>query len=134
MLVPAEAGPSAERRLDLRLCLQACRRQLERAADEGRTVFVGQREGVLRRQLVALGRRVVRDEVAGRLGVQPLADVALRGASLLGELGRGDGARLRHRLVQAEPIAEHDQAGVHGRSKLSDQLPEKCVELVLVDD
>ena len=84
--MPAEAGPTLEDLFDVRRRLQSGRRQLERSADECRAVLVRQGHRLLRGQLVALRGRVVGDESARGLRVQPLADVALARPGLLGQL------------------------------------------------
>ena len=76
LLVPAHAGAGAERLLDPRLGPQRAERELERAGQEDRPVRVGQREGLLVGQRVAVGARVVLDVAAGGLPAQPLGDVA----------------------------------------------------------
>ena len=73
-------------------------RDLEEARQVRGALRVGQRERLLGRQRVAAALRVVLDVAARRLGVQPLAHVALGGAGALGELGRASaGPRRRAR-------------------------------------
>jgi hypothetical protein len=133
VLMPAETAAGLEGGLDLRARPERGRRQLKCATYERGAVLVGKGHGLLRGQLVALRDGIVGHEPAGRLRVQPLADVPFGRAGLFSELLRSYGLAVRHRLVESEPVADHDQAGIHRRSKLANHLAEKGVELVLVD-
>jgi anti-sigma B factor antagonist len=73
------------------------------------------------------------DVLARRLGVQPLAHVALGGAGPLGQLGGGERARVRQLAIEAEAVADHDERGVHGGAELDDGLAEERVQPLLVD-
>jgi hypothetical protein len=108
-------------------------RELEGAGHEGRAVGLGEGHGLLGRELVAVGLGVVHDVAAGRLGVEPLAHVALGGVGTGGELGRRRRPGLGQRAVQAELVADDDQRGVHGRAELGDGLAEQRVEALLVN-
>lgn len=44
-----------------------------------------------------------------------------------GELGRGDGARAGHRLVEPEPVADDDESGVDGGAELADRWPRNAL-------
>src|SRR5207247_3082768 len=48
-------------------------------------------------------------------------------------LGRGERPRARHRLVEAELVADHYQGGVHGRTHLAHRLAHERLELPFVD-
>ena len=120
VLVPADAGPAAERLGDLRLVAHGGRHQLEGAGEERRAVLVGERDRVLGGQRVAAV--LVGHVAAGGLRAQPLAHVALAGAGALRELARRERACSRHRLVEPEPVADHDERRVQRRPELADRL------------
>ena len=75
----------------------------------------------------------VGDVAAGGLGVEPLADVALVRAGALSQLARGQRARAGQRLVEAEPVADHDQRRVQRRAELAHGLEHELLDLRLVD-
>jgi hypothetical protein len=131
--VPAIAGATLECALDLGRRFQRGQRQLEGAANEGWARLVSQCQSLLGRQGVAVGARVVLQVAASRLGVQPFADVALCGAGAVSQLGRAGRARPRQAAIEAEPVADDDQAGVDGGAELAHHLPDECHQLVLVD-
>ena len=95
-------------------------------------MLVGQHEGVLGRERVAVGAGLVGDDAAGRLGVEPLADVALVRAGALGELAGGAGA-VGQRPVQADVVADGDERGVEGGAELGGELSGEGLDLGLVD-
>ena len=96
VLVPAEArrrcGPP---RRSCGESMHRAERDLEEPGQVGRAVRIGQRDRLLGRQRVAAAVGVVVDVAARRLGVQPLADVALGGAGALGQFGRRQTAGAR---------------------------------------
>jgi hypothetical protein len=59
--------------------------------------------------------------------------VPLGRAGPLGQLGRAERPGTGHGPVQAEAVAEHDHAGLHGRPQVLDELAKEGVELGLVD-
>jgi hypothetical protein len=129
--VPADPGAGAEGLGDARLALEAGQGELERAGQVHRAGRVGQREGLLLGEAEAPAGRVVGHIAGGGLGGQPLADVPLGGAGPLGQLGRAE--RPGPGPVQAEAVAEHDHAGLHGRPQVLRELAQEVVELALVD-
>jgi hypothetical protein len=60
-------------------------------------------------------------------------DVPLGGAGPLGQLGRAERPSTGHGPVQAEAVAEHDHAGLHGRPQVLHELAQEVVELTFVD-
>ena len=87
--------------------------------DEPRALGIDEDRGVAVRQRVAAGvrgrrwRRPRRGR-PDRLVLEPLPRVARMDAGPLGQLGRGRGALLGQRAVQAEPVAEIDGLHVEG--------------------
>ncbi len=81
---------------------------------------VGQRDGLLGRQRVPAAVGVVADEASGRLRVQPLAHVPLRGPGARGEIGGRERARAGQRPVQPELVAHDDERGVQRGADLAD--------------
>ncbi len=80
-----------------------------------RAVRVGEAERLLLAQEVPAAHRVVLDVAARGLVGEPLADVALVGAGALGQLVRGHGFAVGHRLVEAELVAQaHHYPAVAG--------------------
>jgi len=77
--------------------------------DIGRAV-PGQEAGVLRRQDVLSGSRVVADQPAGDHGAEPFPDVPLGKPGPAGQ-ARAGGRPARGRLEQAGPVADADQQG-----------------------
>ena len=131
VLVPAGADPAAERVGDPRLVAHGRRHQLEGAGEERRAGLVGEHDGVLggqRVQAVLVGH--VR---AGGLRAQPLAHAALAGAGPLGQFARGERTRSRHRLVEPEPVADHDQRSVERGAELSDGPVDELLDLLRID-
>jgi hypothetical protein len=118
LLVPADPGAGAEGLGDARLALEAGQGELERAGQVHRDGRVGEGEGLLLGEAEASAGRVVGHVAGGGLGGQPLANVPL---------GPGHGP------VQAEAVAEHDHAGLHGRPQVLHELAHEGVALVLVD-
>ena len=133
VLVPAVPRAAARGIHDVLRVVHGAERDLEEAGQERRAVGVGHRERVLGWQRVALRRRVVRDVVAGRLRVEPLAGVRLCGLSALGQLG-GRARPVRGQVaVVAELVAHDDECGVERRSDLVDGAEDEAHELVGVD-
>ena len=108
-------------------------RGLERAGHQERARLVGEDERVLGRQDVGRRLGVIDDEAARRLGVEPLAHVALLGAGPRGELRRHDGLAVGHRLVEAELVAERHEGGVERGAQLGGRVADEGLELLLVD-
>jgi hypothetical protein len=133
LLVPADPGATAERLGDARLGLEAGQGELERPGQVGQAGRVGQGEGLLLGQAEPPAGRIVGQVAGGGLGGQPLGHVPLGGAGPLGQLGRAQRPGAGHGPVQAEAVAEHDHAGLHGRPHILDELTDEGVELVLVD-
>ena len=61
------------------------------------------------------------EQSAGGVMLEPLADVALRRTGALGQLGRGGGAVVGERAVQAESFAEVDRVDLQGRAGIAQQ-------------
>ena len=133
VLVPAEPGAAARRLGDLRRVEHRAQRDLEEPGQVGGAVRIGERHGLLRRQGVAAAVRVVVDIAARRLGVQPLADVALGGPGALGQFGGRQRARPGQGPVEAEFVAHHDQRGVQGGADFVHRAEYELHELVAVD-
>jgi hypothetical protein len=131
--VPADPGAGAEGLGDARLGLEAGQGELERPGQVGQAGRVGQGEGLLLGQAEAPAGRVVGQVAGGGLGGQPLGQVPLGRAGPLGQLGRAQRPGAGHGPVQAEAVAEHDHAGLHGRPQVLHELAQEGVELVLVD-
>ena len=131
VLVPAHALAGAEVIGDAVVGLEHAQRQHERARRVHGAVGVGQHEGLLLGQRVAVAGRVVLHVAAGRLAAQPLRDVPRVGAGPRGELpGRGRPAD--QRLVQAELVPDHRSAGRDRRAEVADELPDELIQLGLV--
>ena len=100
---------------------------------EERARLVGEHERVLGRQHVRRRLRVVDDEAARRLGVEPLAHVALLRAGARGQLRRRDGLAVGHGLVEAELVAERHERRVERGAQLGGGVADEGLELLLVD-
>ena len=133
VLVPADPGAGAECVREPGVVGVAGRDDLERAAQEDRAVLVGDHHGLLGRELVGAVGRVVGYVAAGRLVAEPLTDVPLRGTGAGGQRGRRDRPGGRHRLVEAEPVADVQQQPGDGRAHVGDGLPDEGLEPGLVD-
>ena len=139
MLVPADAGPGAGGVGDPRRVQHRAERVLEEPRQIGRAVLVAERDRLLGRQAVGAVARVVGDEAAGGLGVEPLAHVALGGAGARRQLAGRERPGAGERPVEAEPVAHHDQRRVERRADLLDGAEHELLELGgvgrgLVDD
>ena len=133
VLVPADPGAGAERVHEPAVVGVAGRDDLERAGQEDRAVLGGDHHGLLGRQLEGAVGRVVGHVAAGRLVAEPLTDVPFGGAGAGGQRRRRDRAGARHRLVQAEPVADVQQQSRDGRAHVGDRLPDESLEPRLVD-
>src|SRR5262249_58776367 len=80
--------------------------------------FVREDERVLGGQRVRVLGAVVDHEAAGRLRVEPLADVALVRVGARRELLGADGPAIRHRAIEAELVPYRDEGRVQGRPDL----------------
>ena len=134
VLAPAEAGAGDEGLGDVLAGIRGSERELEAARHEGGAAGVGEHQRLLDRHRVAVAGGVVVDPAAGGLGAEPFADVALRGAGALGELGGGQRAAGGELAIEAEAVADHDQRGVDRGAELDDGLAEKRVQALLVDE
>lgn len=105
MLVPAHAGPGAERLLDLVGIMKAGGDDLEETGDECGAVLDCERERLLWRKGVGGGGGVVEDVSAGRVGVEPFADVALAGGCAERQLAGRYRMAVGHGFVEAQAIA-----------------------------
>ena len=108
-------------------------RDLEEPRQVRGAARVGERDRLLGRQRVAAAVGVVVDVAARRLGVQPLAHVALGGAGALGQLGRRQPAGAGQRPIPAELVAHHHQRRVQRRSDLVHGAEDELHQLVAVD-
>ena len=133
VLVPADARARAGGVGDAGRVQHRAERVLEQPRQIGRAVLVAERDRLLGRQAVATVRRVVGDEPAGGLGVEPLEHVALGRAGARRELGGRERAGARQCAVQAEPVAHHDQRRVERRADLLDGAEHELLELVGVE-
>jgi hypothetical protein len=96
-----------------------------------RRALVGERHRLLRRQPEGAVR--VLDVAARRLLAQPLADVALAAAGALGELRGRHRLAVRHRLVEAELVADQHERRRRAAAEILDELAHELLELRLVD-
>src|SRR5262249_5775123 len=74
------------------------------------------------------GRRVVIDVTRSGLGREPLADVTLVRAGLLGELVRRRGTDLGKGPIEPEPIADDDKGRVGGAAEVPNDLVDQRLE------
>jgi hypothetical protein len=132
VLVPAEAFAGAEPLGDLGHGPQRRDGEQERAGQVRRALLVREGEGLLLRERVAAAGRVVLDVLPRGLRVEPLADVALVGARALGQFAGGQRPPGQS-LVQTQPLADDDEAGVERGAEVRDELPQQLIELLLVD-
>ncbi len=133
VLVPADALAGAGRVGDARRVQHGADRELEEAGQVRRAVGVGERDGLLGRQRVAAAVGVIGDVAAGRLHVQPLADVALRGAGALGQLDRREPAGAGQRAVEPELVAHDDERSAERGAHLVDCAEHELREFVSVE-
>jgi hypothetical protein len=82
---------------------------LEEAGQVRRALLIREGHRVLGREREAPAGGVVLNVAAGRLGVEPLAHVALGRARSLGELGRAQRSRVGEGAVEAELVAHDDE-------------------------
>jgi hypothetical protein len=98
-----------------------------------RAGLVGQHEGVLRRQGVAVAPPVVAD-VAGRgLRVEPLAHVAVVRARARGDLGGAARLSVGHRAVEPQLVTDRHQRGAERRPEVRGHLAYERLHAALVD-
>ena len=132
VLVPAESGSGAEPLFDRRHVAQHTKGELHAAGDEGWPILDGKRERLFRCHRVQLFGRVVVDIPASRLVGQPGPHVCRRCPGAVGQfLGRHRGA-VRHRAVQAEPVADDDERGTDSGAKVTDRAADELLENGLV--
>ncbi len=106
---------------------------LEEAGQVGRAGLVGQGHRLLGRQNVATAAGVVFEVAAGRLGVEPLSNVALGTAAAGGHLSRRQRSGAGQGSVQAELVAHDHQSRVQGGTNLIDGSEHEAHQLVHVD-
>ena len=104
--MPADPVAAAERVNKHVVVRVAGRDGLERAAQEHRTLLVGDDHRLLGGQFEGVVVRVVGDVSAGRLIGEPLPHVPLGRSRPLCQRRRREGPCTGHRLVQTQPIAE----------------------------
>ena len=104
---------------------------LERADHARRAGLIGERDGVLVGQGEPAGA-VVGHIPAGRLVAQPLAHVPLRGPGAGGQFCRGHPSGPRHRAIEPQLVADHDQRPAEQRSDIVDRLLDELRHLRLV--
>jgi hypothetical protein len=115
VLAPGHAAAGAKRLQRLGLVEPHRRRHVPRGRNEHGAVFVGQHQRVLGRELVGVAHRVVAQVLAGSLGVEPLAHIALGAAGAPRQLLRAQRPGAGQGLVQAQLVAQADHhAGVAG--------------------
>jgi hypothetical protein len=132
VLPPAEAGAALRHVGDVRRVEHRPDGYLEETRHVRGAVLVGERDRLLRRQRVATAGRVVLHEAAGRLGVQPLAGVALGDVGATGQLGGRQRLAVGHRPVQAEPVAHHHQRRVERGAHFLHRAEHELIQLVCV--
>ena len=105
----------------------------EAPAHVGRAPLIGEGQGLLGGQGISPALGVVLAVAAGRLVEQPLANVALLGVGLPGQLGGGHGSGAGHRLIEPEPLADVDEIGGERRAEVAHDLAQELVQLVFID-
>jgi hypothetical protein len=133
VLVPAPTAAGAGGFDDVGSVVDDAVGELEEPRQERRAGCVGQRDGVLGGQRVAAGGRVVVDEPAGGLGVEPLTGVMHVGGRAFGQLGRGRRPGAGQGAIVAQPVAHHDQRGVQRRADLADRAEDEGHQPIAVD-
>ena len=91
---------------------------------------VGERERLLGRERVALGRRLVRDVATARHRVEPLADVTLTALGPLRELRRSDRPARGERTEETEALADHDEHPAHRRPHVAHHFAHELSEFL----
>ena len=134
VLVPADAAAFAEALGDPLPAVDGGDRALDHPRQVDRPAVVREHERVLDRQRVPVRVRLVGHVAAGRLGVEPLAHVALAGVGARRQLGGADGLGVRHGLVEAEPVADRHERRVERRADLAGHLVHERLEPCFVDE
>src|ERR1700719_3217342 len=78
-------------------------------------------------------RGVVGDVSTGSLLAKPFANVTLRCAGGLGELGGGLRSTFREGFIEAQLVSDANQCGVKSGAKIYDSFAQKFMEFVLID-
>jgi hypothetical protein len=134
VLVPADAAARLKALGDPLPAVDGGDRALDHPREVERAIVVGEHERVLDRQRVPVRLRVVGHVAAGRLGVEPLAHVALAGLGARGQPGGADRLPVGHRLVEAELVADRHQRRVERRADLAGHLVHERLEPCFVDE
>ena len=102
---------------------------LEARHHGGRALILGEHGGGLGGEPEEGGGAVVGDVAVGRLGGEPLLDVAGGDAGAFGELAGGRGLEGAQRSPEAEPITEVHEDRVVGRGLVGPHLSRELLEL-----
>jgi hypothetical protein len=132
VIVPPDPGPRFGGFGDPRRVEDRAECDLKEPRQERRTRLIGEGHRLLGWQGVPGGIRVVLDEVAGCLGVQPFTDVALGDARARGQLARRQGSRPGKRPVQPELVAHDHQRRVERGSHLADSAGYERHQLIRI--
>ena len=126
--MPADALAGLKRRAQFWFVVDQRAGDLKCAWQIARAAFIGERERLLRRQGESFRRRIVGHVAARSLRAEPFADVALGGAGARGEFGGRERPGSGHRFVQAQPLADDDERGVHRRTHVPDGFAEEVLK------
>src|ERR1700733_2672491 len=118
MLVPTHPLAGFEPLGNLFLCLCCRERDLKRAGEKGRTVFIRQGECLFLSQIEPAGQGVVGYISSSRLIAKPFACVTLCGPGMFRQLRGGLRAPIGKRFVQAKSIPDPDQGGMKGGAEV----------------
>ena len=133
MIAPIQTAPRAEVLLHPRLGLHHGGDDLECAADETGTGFIGQCEGLLRRKRVFFRGGIVVHISPGGLIVQPLANIPLMRAGLFCQFRRSRRAIGRQRFIKPKPIADQHERRAHPRADIPHGFSHEFLKFVRID-
>ena len=130
---PAQRTVAAERLSGLLGIDEQRVEHAEAACGERRRVLVGHRQGHLGRQLIGVGRSVVCQHTAGRLGIEPLANEPRVAVRPLGELVGSGRPIAAESLEKAESVAEPDAQTYRGAGHVAGELAHERFKLGFVN-
>ncbi len=133
VLAPAQSRAAARYLGDPRGVDHGADRDLKEPRQVGGTARIGERDRLLRWQTVEAAVGVIVDVAACRLGVQPLANVALGRAGALGQFCGRQPASACQRPIPAELVTHHHQRRVQCGSDFVHRAENELHELVAVD-